>query len=73
MACYAIWFVKCSDSTFMRMMNKVLKPFIRKFVVVYFDDILIYSSCPKIHLEHLRQVLQVLRMIEDLSRVVQEL
>ena len=45
----------------MRLMNEVLKPFLGRFVVVYFDDILVYSSCRNDHLSHLRQVFDVLR------------
>ena len=50
-----------APSTFMRLMHHVLRSFIGKFVVVYFDDILIYSLSLKDHKEHVRQVLETLR------------
>ena len=48
-------------STFMRLMNHVLRDCIGKFFVVYFDDILVYSTSSKLHVGHLRVVLSLLR------------
>ena len=48
-------------STFMCLMNHVLRAFIGKCVVVYFDDILIYSKSLGDHVQHLKSVLDVLR------------
>jgi hypothetical protein len=50
-----------APATFQTLMNTILRPFIDKFVLVYLDDILVYSKSLKEHKEHLRLVFEVLR------------
>ena len=50
-----------APSTFMHLMSEVLRPYIGHFLVIYFDDILIYSHSQEDHLDHLRQVCTTLR------------
>lgn len=50
-----------APSTFMRLMNHIFKPFIGRCVVIYFDDILVFSKTLELHLSHLRQIFTVLR------------
>ena len=42
-------------------MNRIFRPYLDKFVVVFIDDILIYSRTKEEHEEHLRIVLGILR------------
>jgi hypothetical protein len=50
-----------APATFMRMMDDIPRPFTNTFVVMYLDDILIYSKTWFEHLHHIQQVLQTLR------------
>jgi hypothetical protein len=50
-----------APATFQSVMNDMLRPYVGKVVVVYLDDILIFSKTAEEHLSHLGQVLQTLR------------
>ena len=50
-----------APATFQRLMNDVLRDYLRKFCLVYLDDIIIYSKSLKDHKRHVRKVLQAIR------------
>ena len=49
-----------APATFQRLMDKVLKPVLHKFVLVYLDDIIVFSRNIEEHLEHLEKVFKLL-------------
>ena len=49
-----------APSTFPAAMNSVFRPLLRKFVIVFFDDILVYSPTLEVHCSHLTEVLSIL-------------
>ncbi|GJZ53215.1 putative reverse transcriptase domain-containing protein [Tanacetum coccineum] len=50
-----------APAIFMDLMNRVYRPYLDKFVIVFIDDILIYSKTQEEHVEHLRLVLGLLK------------
>ena len=50
-----------APATFLDLMNRVFQPYMDRFVIVFIDDILVYSGSSKEQSEHLRIMLQTLR------------
>ena len=50
-----------APAVFMNLMNDVFRPFLDLFIIVFIDDILVYSKSEEEHAEHLRTVLGILR------------
>ena len=50
-----------APTTFMNLMHRVFRPYLDQFVMVFVDDILIYSQFEREHEDHLRVALQLLR------------
>ena len=50
-----------APSTFQSLMNDVFRPYLRRFMLVFFDNILVFSPTLELHLQHLRSVLELLQ------------
>ncbi|GJY63661.1 putative reverse transcriptase domain-containing protein [Tanacetum coccineum] len=53
-----------APALFMNLMNRVCKPYLDKFVIIFIDDVLIYSKDKKEHEEHLKAILELLKKEE---------
>ncbi|GJS04289.1 putative reverse transcriptase domain-containing protein [Tanacetum coccineum] len=66
-----------APAVFMDLMNRVCKPYLDKFVIVFIDDILIYSKDKKEHEEHLKAILELLKkeklFIEGFSKIAKSM
>jgi len=58
-----------APSTFQAIMNAIFQLYLRKFILVFFDDILIYSPTWKMHLHHVTQTLEILKQQQFFPKV----
>ena len=58
-----------APSTFQAIMNAIFQLYLRKFILVFFDDILIYSPTWKMHLHHVTQTLEILKQQQFFLKV----
>ena len=58
-----------APAAFMRVMNKVFAPYLDRFVLVYLDDILIYSKTEEEHLQHISLILSTLHKYDDKAKL----
>ena len=59
--CVLLFGLTNAPATFMTLMNNIFQPYLDKFVIVYLDDILIYSKTKEEHLKHVHIILETLR------------
>ena len=50
-----------APTNFMHLMNNVLRPYLENFVIVFIDDILVYSKNEEEHVEHLATIMRLVR------------
>ena len=59
--CVLLFGLTNTPATFMTLMNNIFQLYLDKFVIVYLDDILIYSKTKEEHLKHVHIILETLR------------
>ena len=57
-----------APSTFQSLMNDIFRPYLRKFILVFFDDILVYSKNLQDHLQHLESTFNLLQQHSLLAK-----